>query len=431
MIQMLRCYQRRNLLAAIGATIAFCFPASVGADAPVPKDGSPVTASSYADHIQPLLKARCTKCHGDKVRKADLDLTSPAGILKGGESGRAMVPGKPNESLLYEKVKTHAMPPKKEGQLTIGEIESIRRWIAAGAKVESASEAASEVTQHDVLPVVFRHCTVCHGRHRQENGLDLRTKAGMIRGGKSGHAIVSGKPDESLLLKKISAGLMPPKERLVEASVKPVDAAETELLVRWIAAGAPQAAIVPDVATTETDPLVSDKDREFWAFRPPRAAIVPTVRDRTRVRNPIDAFLLEKLEAKGLGFSPAADRVTLARRVAFDLTGLPLDPTEAQAFLADPAPDAYERLVDRLLASPRYAERWARRWLDLAGYADSEGKREQDLPRPHAWRYRDYVIRAFNSNKPYDRFLLEQIAGDELENYEKAKEITAELYDNL
>jgi mono/diheme cytochrome c family protein len=402
-----------------------------GADPPSPKASPSATAPSYADDIRPLLQSKCSKCHGDKVRKADLDLTSPAGILKGGESGRVVVPGKPDESLLYEKVHTGAMPPKKEGTLTASEIETIRRWITAGAKTQSATEAATEVTQHDVAPVLFRHCTACHGRHRQENGLDLRTKAGILRGGKSGPAIVPGKPDESLLVKKIRAGQMPPKERLVEASVKPVDAAETDLLVKWIAAGAPEVAVEADVATTKPDPLVTDKDRAFWAFRPPRAGTVPSVRDAHRVRNPIDAFLLEKLAAKGIGFSPEADRVTLARRVAFDLTGLPLDPAEVQALVADSSPDAYERLVDRLLASPRYAERWARRWLDLAGYADSEGKREQDLPRPHAWRYRDYVIRTFNTNKPYDRFLLEQIAGDELADCEKAPEITPALYDNL
>jgi hypothetical protein len=253
----------------------------------------------------------------------------------------------------------------------------------------------------------------------------------MLRGGKSGPAIVPGKPDESLLIKRVRAGQMPPNNRLVEASVKPIEPAEIDVLARWIAASAPEVEVAPDVATTAPDPLVTDKDRNFWAFKPPRQAPVPAVRAADRVRNPIDAFVLQKLEAKGLTLSPEADRATLIRRAAFDLTGLPPDPDEVRAFLADPAPDAYERLIDRLLASPRYGERWGRRWLDLAGYADSEGKREQDLPRPHAWRYRDYVIRALNADKPYDRFLVEQLAGDELTDYEHAPEITPELYDNL
>src|SRR5205823_4495957 len=172
-------------------------------------------------------------------------------------------------------------------------------------------------------------------------------------------------------------------------------------------------------------------DRDFWAFQPPNAAAVPAVRHADQVRNPIDAFLLQKLEEKGLALAPEADRATLMRRACFDLTGLPPEPADLEAFLADKAPDAYEKMIDRLLASPRYGERWGRFWLDLAGYADSEGKREQDLPRPNAWRYRDYVVRSLNADKPYDRFLLEQIAGDELADCEHAPEITPEIYDNL
>ena len=187
----------------------------------------------------------------------------------------------------------------------------------------------------------------------------------------------------------------------------------------------------PDVAGRTPDSLVSDKDRDFWAFRPPQPLSVPEVRESARVRNPIDAFILQKLEQKGLSLSKEADPLLLMRRAYFDLSGLPPEPAEVQAFLTDRALDAYERMIDRLLASPRYGERWGRHWLDLAGYADSEGKREQDLPRPYAWRYRDYVIRAFNADKPYDRFLLEQLAGDELADYEHAPEITPEIYDNL
>jgi hypothetical protein len=203
------------------------------------------------------------------------------------------------------------------------------------------------------------------------------------------------------------------------------------VLARWIAAGAPEVAVEPDVATTTSDPLVTAKDRDFWAFRPPRPVKVPVVRHASRVRNPIDAFILHRLEQKGLSLAPEADRLTLIRRACFDLTGLPPDPAEVRAFLADRAPDAYEKLIDRLLASPRCGERWGRYWLDLAGYADSEGKREQDLPRPHAWRYRDYVIRSFNSDKPYSRSLLEQLAGDELLDCDSAAEITPQMYDNL
>jgi cytochrome c553 len=378
-----------------------------------------------------LFQAKCVRCHGEKVRKAALDLSTSAGILKGGESGPVVVAGKPDKSLLYEKVHEGVMPPGKKDRLCATEIATIRRWIELGAKVGPADGTAaySSVSQHDVGPILLRHCTVCHGLHRQEGGLDLRNKTTMVRGGKSGPAFVAGRPAESLIIKKIAAGQMPPRDRLVEACVKPIEPTETEILVRWIASGAPESPLQPDVATTSPDPLLTDKDRDYWAFQPPRPARVPDV--TTRVSNPIDAFILQKLEGKGLALGPKADRLTLIRRVSFDLTGLPPEASEVRDFLADPAPDAYERLIDRLLASPRYGERWGRYWLDLAGYADSDGKREQDLPRPHAWRYRDYVIRAFNADKPYDRFLLEQIAGDELADYEHAPQITQELYDNL
>jgi hypothetical protein len=179
---------------------------------------------------------------------------------------------------------------------------------------------------------------------------------------------------------------------------------------------------------------VSDKDRSFWSFQPPKAVQVPVVRDARRVRNPIDAFILHKLEQQNLTLAPEADWPTLLRRVYFDLTGLPPGPREIEEFLTSARADperAYRKLIDQLLASPRYGERWGRFWLDLAGYADSEGKREQDLFRPNAWRYRDYVIRSLNSDKPYNRFLLEQIAGDELADYEHAPEITPEIYDSL
>jgi mono/diheme cytochrome c family protein len=388
---------------------------------------------SYQEDIRQLFQAKCSRCHGTKVHRADLDLMTPAGVMKGGESGAVIVAGKPEESPLYEKVHSGTMPPATKDRLTAMEVDVIRRWIAAGAKFGPEEVTATEPapTQHDAIPILLRRCTMCHGLRRQEAGLDLRSKTSVLRGGKSGPAIVLGKPDESLLIKKVHAGEMPPRDRLVEASVKPIEPHEINTLAKWIAAGAPETDRTPDVATTTPDPLVSDKDRDFWAFRPPQPINVPRVHNVATVRNPIDAFVLRKLEQKGLALAPETDRTTLLRRACFDLTGLPPEPAEVQAFVADRAPDAYERMIDRLLASPRYGERWGRYWLDLAGYADSEGKREQDLPRPHAWRYRDYVVRALNADKPYDRFLLEQLAGDELADYEHAPEITMELYENL
>jgi mono/diheme cytochrome c family protein len=413
----------RTLLAA-GLSLS-----AVSADPP--PSLTPDRAPNFETDIRPLLLAKCVRCHGEAPRKAGLDLRTAAGARAGGESGAAVAPGKPDKSLLYEKARDGSMPPGNKDRLSESEVALIRRWIETTLPSQPESSAVASVTQHDVIPILLRRCTVCHGPRRQEAGLDLSTKAAMFRGGKSGPVIVPGKPDESRLLQKVRAGQMPPRDRLVEASVKPIEPSETDVLARWVAAGAPEVAVEPDVATTVPDPLVTDADRDFWAFRPPQPVTVPAVRDAARVRNPIDAFILQRLEQRGLTLAPEADRLTLLRRACFDLTGLPPDPTDVQAFLADAAPDAYERLIDRLLASPRYGERWGRYWLDVAGYADSEGKREQDLPRPHAWRYRDYVIKSFNADKPYDRFLLEQLAGDELADYEHAPEITPELADNL
>lgn len=390
-------------------------------------------APRFETDVLPLFQAKCLRCHGEKAKKAELDLRTRAGILKGSESGSVLQPGKPQESPLYEMVHGGRMPPGKSNKLSPAEVEIIRRWIVTGARFisESAAPPRTEITQHDVLPILLRRCTVCHGPRRREAGLDLRSRAAMLRGGKSGPAIVLGKPEKSLLLKKIHSGEMPPRRRIVEVSIKPIEATETELLTRWIALGAPEVHQEPDVASSRPDPLVTEKDRDFWAFQSPHAGTPPPVKQRARIRNPIDAFVLHKLEQRGLTLAPEADRATLLRRAYLDLTGLPPQPSEVRAFLSDNDPQSYEKQIERLLASPRYGERWGRHWLDLAGYADTEGKREQDLVRPAAWRYRDYVIRAFNADKPYDRFLLEQIAGDELADYEHAAEITQELYDNL
>ena len=222
------------------------------------------------------------------------------------------------------------------------------------------------------------------------------------------------------MIKRIVAEEMPPEKDQARLSYRPVTSEELEKLRQWISEGAPWDDEEPEPVDPATDALVSDADREFWAFQPPRRPELPSSGALGRVRQPIDAFLLDKLEQKGLTFSPDADRLTLMRRAFFDVTGLPPSPDEIEAYLADGSGDSYERLVDRLLESPRYGEHWGRRWLDAAGYADSEGQVDYDAVRPHSWRYRDWVIRALNADKPYDEFLTEQIAGDELFNYKEA-----------
>jgi len=305
-------------------------------------------------------------------------------------------------------------------------------WLGLAA-VEADAEPGSDpaVTQHDVQAILLRHCTVCHGRHHQEGGLSLLDRKSLLKGGKSGPVIVLGKPGDSLLIKRIRAGQMPPKENLLNTGTRPVPARDIGRLERWIKAGAPEVKLPAETAGTADDPLVDDDDRGYWAFQAPGHIAVPMSAVNSIV-NPIDAFVANRLGEAGLKFSPAADPATLARRAFFDLHGLPPSPAQLQRFLDDDRPGAFARLVDRLLASPRYGERWGRHWLDAVGYADSfGGKLEADHMRPYAWRYRDYVIRAFNGDRPYDRFLVEQLAGDELVDYANAKRISQEIYENL
>jgi hypothetical protein len=250
------------------------------------------------------------------------------------------------------------------------------------------------------------HCLDCHGSQNvRKGGLDLRLKRLMVKGGESGEAIAPGHPAESYLLDRIKGGEMPPGEQKLAAK-------EIAAIEAWIAAGAPTAHTEP--ADLGAGNLITDEDRDYWAFRPIHRPSVPRSSPADHVRTPVDALLLDAMGRKGLTFASDADKRTLIRRVSLDLVGLPPHPNDVANFLADTSSDAYGRLVDRLLASPHYGERWGRHWLDIAGYADSEGYDEQDRTRPEAFRFRDYVVRAFNANKPLDQFVIEQLAGDEL-----------------
>lgn len=295
--------------------------------------------------------------------------------------------------------------------------------LAAPAAAQSPLIGKAPVFEKDVLPILTANCLKCHGAEARKSGLDLRTPAAMLKGGDNGPVLVKGKADKSPLYELTANKTMPPEKapKLTEAQL--------DTLRRWIEAGAPT-----EKPETDKVELVSEKDRQFWSFRPPVRPAVPTVKNRNRVRTPIDAFILEKLEAKGLTLSPDADRQTLLRRVFFDLTGLPPSPDEVEAFLADMRADAYERLVDRLLASPHHGERWGRHWLDAAGYSDSVGGDNdpgQLFVREGMWRYRDYVVRALNADMPYNRFLLEQIAGDEMEDWRSAATLTPQMKEHL
>ena len=307
---------------------------------------------------------------------------------------------------------------------TVGVVVSIM-GLATGV---AADDTALFETR--VRPVLVARCQGCHGEEKQKGGLRLDSLVAMLRGGETGPAIVPGEPEGSNLVAAIrhESWEMPPDGQLAEA--------EIEAIVTWIRGGShwpgsPPAADLlaaglppADAPTPAFGPpqrkrkgVVTDADREFWAYRPVTRPAVPPPPGGTPeavVVNEIDRFILARLATAGIAPLPQADRATLVRRLFLDLVGVPPSPAEAAAFVADDSPDAYGRLVDRLLADRRYGERQARHWLDLARYADSDGFR-QDAFRPTAWRYRDWCIAAFNDDLPYDRFVALQLAGDELE----------------
>lgn len=264
----------------------------------------------------------------------------------------------------------------------------------AAVQAPAAHRAGTSGTPASALRILADNCLQCHGAGKS-GGLDLRSRASALRGSAHGPVITPGRPDASRLLKMVSGSTpaMPPMRRISDP--------EIAVLRRWVSEGAQY----PSSITVE--------DLRHWSFRPITRQTVPAVRQAAFVRNPIDAFLLQRMEQAGVVPNPTADRRTLLRRVTFGLLGLPPTPEELDAFERDRRPDAWERVVDRLLSSPHYGERMARHWLDLARFAESEGFKADEI-RPNAWRYRDYVVQAFNADTPYDRFVKEQIAGDEL-----------------
>ena len=286
-----------------------------------------------------------------------------------------------------------------------------RLFVLLAALLASCSQlvAAGAVSfEKDVRPILKAHCFHCHGEEEElGGGLDLRLKRLMLTGGESGPAIVAGQPDGSLLVDYLTSGLMPPED----VAVRPTED-EITTIVNWIASGA--AVEGPEPATIDRGFYITNQERQFWSFKPVVRPSLPQVKDQTRAANEIDLFLLEKLESADLSFSGQASKEVLVRRAYLDLTGLPPTPSQVEHFMLDSQPDAYVRLIDDLLSSPRYGERWGRHWLDAAGYADSEGQTDSDAERPWAFFYRDYVVSSFNQGKPYDQFIREQIAGDEL-----------------
>ncbi len=368
----------------------------------------------FTKDVLPIFKQSCAKCHLGDAAMGKLQLNSEAALLRGGSSGPSIIPGKSADSLLVKRIlgMTDAQRMPMGGDpLSNDQIKIIRNWIdqgdlntttAATTTATIAKAPDSPLFAQTVRPILAARCYACHGPDLQQNGLRLDSLEAILKGSDSGKIIAPGKPDNSRILRRLQAQERP----AMPYGGPPLSTKEVDSIRQWIAAGAPG----PD----STTPVAAAKPLKHWAYVKPVRPGVPQVKNAAWCRNPIDNFILAKLEAEGLKPSPEASKQTLIRRVYLDLIGLPPTPSEVDSFVADQSPNAFEKVVDRLQASPRYGERWARPWLDLARYADSNGY-EKDNPRV-AWEYRDWVIRALNQDMPFNQFTIEQIAGDMLPN---------------
>ncbi|MCE9611286.1 MAG: PSD1 and planctomycete cytochrome C domain-containing protein [Chthoniobacter sp.] len=410
------------------AAVALALAAPAGqAEVDVKKLPPSAGSFDFARDIQPLLESACVKCHGAEKQKGDFRIDTRAGLLKGGKEEKAIVEGDSARSPLIHYVarlvEDLEMPPKGKGDaLTPAQIGVLRAWIDAGAKwpdglvlkTPAAGPSAAKLAQlppaatrtvdfvRDIQPIFSESCYSCHGPKKQEANFRLDHKPTvLVKGGELGPALVAGKSAESLLIHLV-AGL---RDEVMPQKGARLTAEQIGLLRAWI----DQGAAWPDAASV----VLVDR-RDHWAFKPPVKAPLPAVKNAAWVRSPIDAFILARLEKDGLQPAPEADQLTLLRRLSLDLIGLPPSIAEVDGFLADADADALTKQSDRLLSSPHYGEKWGRHWLDAARYADTDGY-EKDKAR-YIWFYRDWVIDAFNRDLPYNQFLVEQLAGDQLPN---------------
>src|SRR6266478_9001780 len=283
----------------------------------------------------------------------------------------------------------------------------------AAVPVWSQSPAPTEFFEKKIRPLLVANCQACHNSKMKSAGLDLGTAEGFQHGGQNGPVVVEGNPEASRLLKVIGYSesiKMPPTGKLKDEEIADITT-WVKMGAAWT--GAPPAAPAPPTRGQSRE--FTSAEKTFWAFQPVKDPAPLSVKNDSWIQTPVDRFILAKLEEKGLKPAPPASKETLIRRATFDLTGLPPTEKEIRDFLADSSKDAFRKVVERLLASPRYGERWGRHWLDVARYADSTGN-DEDHRYPYAWRYRDYVIEAFNKDMPYDQFMREQVAGDLLQS---------------
>jgi len=406
-----------RLLAGVVAAVAITLAAGglrVAAQSSAAKPGAGI---DFARDIAPIFQKSCLPCHSGEKPQAGLRLATEAQVLKGGQSGKAIVPGDSAKSLLVKRLigeGEEARMPMGANPLPAAQIKLIRAWIDHNsfAAAESAPPAQiTPVSSHieqsssglfvsSIRPILAARCYTCHGPEVQQNGLRLDSLAAVLKGSDNGRVVIPGDSGKSPLIRRLLAQDRPQ----MPYGAPPLNAEDVELIRKWIDQGAPG----PDSAA----PVVAATPVRHWAYVKPVRPDVPQVKKPGWCRNPIDDFVLARLEKEGLSTSPEAAKETLIRRVTLDLIGLPPTLQEIDAFLADKSPDAYEKVVDRLLASPRYGERWAAPWLDLARYADTHGY-EADHIRT-MWEYRDWVVNALNSDMSFREFTIEQIAGDML-----------------
>jgi len=422
------------------SAFALIYALTVGAVVPmsIAQDSSPA-ATSYQQNVKPIVDRKCSGCHVNGGHAGGLKLDTFDLMMKGGEDGPVVTLGDPAASVISKAIHYNdsdmQMPPKEK--LSDDDIATIDKWIkessaplspAAPAETTPSTTAApasskvsatlvsttsapaagplqvavqEEFFETRIRPVLVNKCYSCHGS-AAKGGLRLDSRTYLLQGGKDGAVVVAGHPETSMLTKAIhytDARLqMPPRAALKPEQIEDFD--------QWIKMGMPW----PKADETPATEKVTEAQRNFWSFKPPVRPAVPEVKSKW-VDTDIDRFVLAKLEEKKLTVGADTDKRTLLRRVTYDLTGLPPTPEEIAAFLADKSPEAYEHVVDRLLASSAYGERWGRMWLDVVRYADTTGG-GGDYPIPQVSKYRDYVIASFNQDKPYDRFIKEQIAGD-------------------
>jgi mono/diheme cytochrome c family protein len=393
----------------------------------------------FNEQVRPVLVQNCYKCHTSEAM-GGLQLDSRSHVLKGGETGAAIVPGEPENSLLIKAVRQTGdlkMPPEGP-KLNDSEVEKLETWIRDGVTWDSTEAAkpvlasltpaqakgtpGDEFFENKIRPIFATQCGNCH-QDRTAGGLSLSSRDSILKGGASGPAVVSGDPDKSLLMKAVlqTGALKMPKG----GKLSPED---IEALTQWIRIGAPW----PQSAAPVRAPgkQITAGMRKFWSFQPLQMPAIPTGKDAGWAKTDIDRLVLAKLEQKGMTPAAHTNKRTLLRRATLDLTGLPPTPEEIEAFEKDNSPDAYAKVVDRLLGSPRYGERWGRHWLDVARYGDDDirgldPRQRGYMPLDGAWVYRDWVIKAFNDDLSYDRFVRMQLAGDLLSKSPTPDELKA------